>query len=47
MRVILTAAAVEDLTSIRAYIAEDSPKAAERFARRFVDTCKSLGSFPN
>ena len=47
MKVILTAQAVADLISIRSYISQDSPKAADRLGRRFVDACESLETYPN
>jgi plasmid stabilization system protein ParE len=47
MRVILTAQAVADLTSIRLHISQDSPGAAERVGRRLVEACEGLAIFPN
>ena len=47
MKVILSAQAVKDLRSIRSYVGEHSPKAADRLGRRLIETCESLAVFPD
>jgi toxin ParE1/3/4 len=47
MIVSFTDEALEDLSSIRAYLTESSPKAADRIGRRLVEAADSLGLYPN
>jgi len=47
MRVILTAQAVADLRSIRSYVSQDSPRAADRLGRQLVEACETLTTHPN
>ena len=47
MRVRITDPAKADLVGVRAYIADESPAAAGEVARRLLEACSSLASFPN
>jgi plasmid stabilization system protein ParE len=47
MRVVLTDEALTDLASIRLFIAEHSPIAADRIGRRLVEACDSLSRLPD
>lgn len=47
MTVRFTDEALGDLSSIRAYLAERSPNAADRMGRRLVDAADSLEGFPD
>ncbi len=46
MRVAWTIKATRDLQSIRAFIAQDNPRAAKRTARRILDATTQLIDFP-
>lgn len=46
MQVVWTARALRDLASLRAYIAQDRPAAAERQVGRVVAAAARLGEFP-
>ena len=46
-KVILTPAALDDLSAIHAYIAPDSPGNAARMAERILDTIDSLSELPH
>jgi len=47
MIVRLTDDAIGDLSSIRAFLAERNPAAADRVGRRLVEACDSLDRLPN
>jgi addiction module RelE/StbE family toxin len=46
MPVVFTRRALRDLTNIRAYIADDNPRAASRTAVEIVAACDRLEQFP-
>jgi toxin ParE1/3/4 len=46
MKVRYTAAALAEISEILAYIAQDSPAAAQRMVRRIRDTVERLRTFP-
>ena len=47
MRLVFLSLAVEDLASIRLYIADDNPEAAQKFALRLKQIIKKLAVMPN
>ncbi len=46
MRIVWAGPATRDLSSIRAYIAQDSEYYADRFVERIIGTVESLSTFP-
>ena len=46
MRLTWSAAALDDLVELRAYISKDRPRAAAGVARRILDAVKHLERFP-
>jgi toxin ParE1/3/4 len=46
MQVVWTARALRDLASLRAYIAQDRPAAAERQVERIITAAARLAEFP-
>ncbi len=47
MRLVFLVTAVEDMTGIRSFIAEDNPEAARKVAARLKEIIKSLEKMPN
>ena len=47
MKIVWTLYAIQDLSAIRTYIAEHSPKAAEGVARRILHAARLLAEHPN
>ena len=46
MKVVITAAALEDLAEIGAYIARDNPRRAGSFVDELLEHCERLGAQP-
>ena len=47
MNVVFSDDALEDPSSIRAFLAERNPRAADRIGRRLVEAAEKIGLFPN
>ena len=47
MRLVFLVTAIEDMTAIRSFIAEDNPEAAKKVAARLKEIINSLAQLPN